>query len=1143
MNTYPITIDKASVKIGDNTANYDITVVPGTLTITKSSAAIKVVPGSGSKVYDGTALTKTAHDDFTVTGVPEGFTWTAAADGTVTNVTPGEGEKAVNAVTEFKIFNADNEDVTDQFANIDKSATGTLTINPRPITMTSATDSKVYDGKALTNSTVTVTGDDFADGEGATYNVTGSQTLVGNSENTFTYTLKEGTKAGNYEIKTVFGTLTVTDGTPDEPVEPDLVVTKSHTGSDFKLGDTVTFNIIATNIYEEPQTITLSEIDGVTLAESVFEMVEGGKTISTTATYTITEADILAEKFENTVKAKLGNIEKEATDTVTADELEGKNGHLTITKETTSEPANGETYALGEEITYEITVTNDGNLTITDIEVEDELTGETWTIASLAPGAEEVFPTSYTVTEADILAGEVVNVATGKGTSPDPDEPDVPVVPGVDPEPTEEKNGHLTITKETTSEPANGETYALGEEITYEITVTNDGNLTITDIEVEDELTGETWTIASLAPGAEEVFPTSYTVTEADILAGEVVNVATGKGTSPDPDEPDVPVVPGVDPEPTEEKNSHLTIVKTTTSTPTKAEGYMPDETITYQITVTNDGNVTITGITVTDELTGDEWPIDSLVPGASWTNTAEYTVKAEDVIAGSVRNEATATGVDPEDEEPDVVPGVKEDPTTPGDDNTVTPQPEDDTETMNVAARSITAKYDGNAHSVTATASKAGSTITYSVDGGTTWTATAPSLTDVGSIEFLVKAENPAYEDAISAVYTLVVTPREVVLTSASGAKYFDGTPIRRNNPATHVTVSGDGFVTGEGATYTITGVQTDIGASNNTFTYALNEGTKAENYTITQVLGRLMIMPEEVPLGIIGSVSLLFTSDTNLTAEGKKADAYKDMYAWIKENNPRLGALALIGTGNAVADRNDEDAWKLIKDELDKLERAPGYLPYYNIAGRNEVNGDELDYESYIAHKLCEVNEWNEYENGQIWYQPFNEQQLLLVGIGYQKTLDPDTATDEELEAQERWLRYVNNVIARYPDYTVVLLVNDFIEHDPDSQRDDGRLTKFGELLESEIVAANENVALVLCGNAEGTARWNKTYGERNVNAIMYNYSNDEENGLGFFRIVTLNGEARTITVTTYSPTLDKDSYDEDHPEYDFFVIENAF
>ena len=388
-----------------------------------------------------------------------------------------------------------------------------------------------------------------------------------------------------------------------------------------------------------------------------------------------------------------------------------------------------------------------------------------------------------------------------------------------------------------------------------------------------------------------------------------------------------------------------------------------------------------------------------------------------------------------------------------------------------------------------------------------------------------------------------LEIIPRTVILTSASGTKIFDGTPIRRNNPATDITVTGDGFVEGEGATYTITGVQTDVGASDNAFTYALNENTKAENYKITQVRGRLRVLPEEVPLGIIGSVSMIFTSDTNLKAEGKEADAYKELYKWIKENNPRLGATAIIGTGNAVADGKDEDAWKLIKEELDKLERLPGYLPYYNIAGRVEVNGDELDYETYIEHKLCEVSEWNEYEQGQIWFQPDNEHQMLLVGIGRQKVLDPEKATDEELETQEKWLRFVNNAIARYPDYTVVLLVNDFIEHDPNSLKDDGMLTEFGKLIEERIVAVNDNVALVLCGNAEGTARWHKTYGERNVNAIMFNYANDTENGLGFFRLVTLNGEARTITVTTYSPILDKDSYDEDHPEYDFYVIEEAF
>ena len=71
--------------------------------------------------------------------------------------------------------------------------------------------------------------------------------------------------------------------------------------------------------------------------------------------------------------------------------------------------------------------------------------------------------------------------------------------------------------------------------------MTNDGNLTITDITVTDELTGDKWAIESLAPGESEAFEASYTVTEADVLAGQVVNVATGKGTSPDPDKPDVP--------------------------------------------------------------------------------------------------------------------------------------------------------------------------------------------------------------------------------------------------------------------------------------------------------------------------------------------------------------------------------------------------------------------------------------------------------------------------------------------------------------------------------------------------------------------------------------------------------------------------
>ena len=87
---------------------------------------------------------------------------------------------------------------------------GSLKITKRNVTLISATDSKVYDGNALTNDTVMVGGDGFAKGEGATYKVTGSQTDVGKSDNTFEYTLNSNTKLTNYNITKTEGELEVT---------------------------------------------------------------------------------------------------------------------------------------------------------------------------------------------------------------------------------------------------------------------------------------------------------------------------------------------------------------------------------------------------------------------------------------------------------------------------------------------------------------------------------------------------------------------------------------------------------------------------------------------------------------------------------------------------------------------------------------------------------------------------------------------------------------------------------------------------------------------------------------------------------------------------------------------------------------------
>ena len=88
-----------------------------------------------------------------------------------------------------------------------------------------------------------------------------------------------------------------------------------------------------------------------------------------------------------------------------------------------------------------------------------------------------------------------------------------------------------------------------------------------------------------------------------------------------------------------------MELTKTVTSKAARSDGYyVPGETVTYSITVTNNNkSATLTGIVVEDPKTGDRFTLDSLAPGESQTfETTPYTVKATD--KGVLTNTATAT-------------------------------------------------------------------------------------------------------------------------------------------------------------------------------------------------------------------------------------------------------------------------------------------------------------------------------------------------------------------------------------------------------------------------------------------------------------------------------------------------------------------
>ena len=200
-----------SYTLNENTkeGNYDISVIPGQLTVTNRQAQYQVTVEANSSTgntYDGVehAATGLKTSEFTVDGQKYTVEGLNTSDPKAVNA--GEYANTISGTPVVK--DANGNDVSSQFAVT--LVPGKLEIAKRSVTLTSASESRVYNGEALTNDGVTVGGDGFVAGEGAVYNVTGAITDAGKVANSFTYGRNSNTNFDNYTITKEEGTLEVT---------------------------------------------------------------------------------------------------------------------------------------------------------------------------------------------------------------------------------------------------------------------------------------------------------------------------------------------------------------------------------------------------------------------------------------------------------------------------------------------------------------------------------------------------------------------------------------------------------------------------------------------------------------------------------------------------------------------------------------------------------------------------------------------------------------------------------------------------------------------------------------------------------------------------------------------------------------------
>ena len=316
-------------------------------------------------------------------------------------------------------------------------------------------------------------------------------------------------------------------------------------------------------------------------------------------------------------------------------------------------------------------------------------------------------------------------------------------------------------------------------------------------------------------------------------------------------------------------------------------------------------------------------------LPSQSVEEVTEETTEATEEAAEET-TEATGEATEPVEETTEPTEEPAEETTEPTEEVTepaqepveepTEPAPEEEESAFTVTAVGYTGVYDAKVHKASYTVSDPiGTTISYSLDGGETWTTTAPSIKDVDVITFLVKAENPNYKTAISSG-TLEVTPATITISTASAQKTYNGKALTASG------IKVTGLVGGEYLKCYATGYRTDVGQSKNVYMINWFDSTaKYKNYIVVNDYGILEVTPavltvttysgnkvyDGTPLtaggminGLIWGETATFTVTGSQTEEGVSENTYSLVFDGTAEEGNYI-IVEKLGTLTVTAPR----------------------------------------------------------------------------------------------------------------------------------------------------------------------------------------------------------------------------------------------
>ena len=881
-NTYSIEWDGTA-----KSSNYKISETVGTLTVTENENEIVVTTKHSSYTYDGLAH----GTEVTVSDLPKGYSLDkATSSATATDVTT-----AIEATCDTLVIkNAEGKDVTNNL-KITK-VPGSITITPATLTVTTPSANKVYDGTPLT-ADGTISG--FVNKETATFTTTGSQTEVGNSKNTYSIKWNGTAKSTNYQISEAVGTLTVTQQSidPEDPENNYNGVTinkpsnKVYDGKEHKWSPAVTDKegnaLVEGTDYEV--TYSTSDFRNVTGTITVTITGIGNYTGTVTRTYEITPktytvtTESAKKVYDGTALTAGGKIEGI---------VDGEDVEFKVTGSQTNKGTSKNTYSLkwngsAIETNYALASEAIGDLTVTEQTID--------------PGKDPDNPNpNYSGVTINKPSNKVYDGKEHKWSPAVTDKEGNALVEGTDYEvaysTSDFRNVTGTITVTITVTITGIGNYTGTVTRTYEITpktytVTTesakkvyDGTALTAGGKIEGIVDGEvvvvhttgSQTDAGSTPNTYELdwkkaSSKNYKLKEDSIGTLTVTEQTIDPGKDPDKPNPNYSgvtinkpsnkvydgkehkwspavtdkegnaLVEGKDYEVAYSTEDFTNVTGTITVTITGIGNYTGTVTRTYEITPKT---YTVTTESAKKVYDGTALTAGGKIEGIVSGETVEFTTTGSRTDEGTSKNTYSLkwNGSAIETNYKLAKESIGDLAVTPKSIIPDEPDTPDDKKTGITVSNPKDSKYDGQEHRevLTVKDTKTGKDLIANKDYTVVY---SDDLVNAGTVTIKVSGLGN-YRGSFTKTYK--ITKRLVTLTSATVSKTYDGQALTN----TSITVSGDGFVEGEGASYEVTGTQTSVGNSANAFEYKLNEKTLASNYDITKVVGTLTITAAPAPV-----------------------------------------------------------------------------------------------------------------------------------------------------------------------------------------------------------------------------------------------------------------------------------------------------